>query len=105
MVGFCVKACWLLMNSFTSSEGSRKDMMDVRTLAYDNLPDRRAALKSTAIGFGQLAFASLLQQQGWCNGGDTSSEPISGSSESNDAGGIVLGPHHKARAKRVVFFL
>ena len=100
---FCVKACWLLMNSFTSSEGSRKDMMDVRTLAYDNLPDRRAALKSTAIGFGQLAFASLLQQQGWCNGGDTSSEPISGSSESNDAGGIVLGPHHKARAKRVVF--
>ena len=91
------------MNSFTSSEGSRKDMMDVRTLAYDNLPDRRAALKSTAIGFGQLAFASLLQQQGWCNGGDTSSEPISGSSESNDAGGIVLGPHHKARAKRVVF--
>ena len=78
-------------------------MMDVRTLAYDNLPDRRAALKSTAIGFGQLAFASLLQQHGLCNGGDASSEPISGSSESNDAGGIVLGPHHKARAKRVVF--
>lgn len=78
-------------------------MMDVRTLAYDNLPNRRAALKSTAIGFGQLAFASLLQQHGLCNGGDASSEPISGSSESNDAGGIVLGPHHKARAKRVVF--
>lgn len=78
-------------------------MMDVRTLAYDNRPNRRAALKSTAIGFGQLAFASLLQQHGLCNGGDASSEPISGSSESNDAGGIVLGPHHKARAKRVVF--
>ncbi|MEC7408111.1 MAG: DUF1501 domain-containing protein [Planctomycetota bacterium] len=77
--------------------------MDVRTLAYDNRPNRRAALKSTAIGFGQLAFASLLQQHGLCNGGDASSEPISGSSESNDAGGIVLGPHHKARAKRVVF--
>ena len=78
-------------------------MMDVRTLAHGNLPDRRAALKSTAIGFGQLAFASLLQQQGLCNGGGASSEPISGSSESNDAGGIALGPHHQARAKRVVF--
>ena len=38
-------------------------MMDVRTLAYDNLPDRRAALKSTAIGFRQLAFASLLRNK------------------------------------------
>ncbi|HAY82116.1 MAG TPA: DUF1501 domain-containing protein, partial [Planctomycetaceae bacterium] len=51
--------------------------------------DRRSLLRSTASGFGYLAFASLLDQQ---SRADTPANPLA-----------AQQPHFAPRAKRVIF--
>ena len=69
---------------------------------------RRELLRSSAVGFGQLAFASLLHQVAAADdvgksqaGSNAGSMPGSGSTGSQ--GLVSRGPHHTPRAKRVVF--
>lgn len=64
-----------------------------------DLQTRRQLLKTSAIGFGQLALASLLQQSDVCDAG--AGEGTSISSASNPL--AAKTPHHAARAKRIVF--
>lgn len=69
---------------------------------------RRELLRSSAIGFGQLAFASLLHQVaaaddvGQLEVG-SKAELVLRSGSTRGQGLVARGPHHTPRAKRVVF--
>lgn len=57
-----------------------------------DLQNRRQLLKKSAIGFGQLAMAALLQQTCGASQAGVASNPLA-----------AKAPHHPARAKRIVF--
>ena len=61
--------------------------------------NRRAALQRAGAGFGLLALAGLLDQQGWLN-------PAAGAATATPAAGGPLAPHpphYPARAKAVIW--
>ena len=64
-----------------------------------DLQTRRRLLRNSAIGFGQLALTSLLQQS--CVSDAVATELPAGSSASNPL--AAKSPHHAPRAKRIVF--
>lgn len=82
-------------------------MMDVaKALRSGMRVHRRSALRTSAIGFGQLAFASLLRESGFAQ----DKNPVETLSKKTDSGNLVTKaegklptPHHAPRAKRIVF--
>jgi len=70
------------------------------------LHHRRTLLRTTAVGFGHLAFTALLQQDGTLGKAAKANEPIRNSPMTADSSANPLAPrepHHQPRAKRVLF--
>lgn len=70
-------------------------------MSSPSIPSRRRLLKTTAVGFGHLAFSAMLNQQALAEGTHASDEGTASTIQANSLSAKT--PHLPARCKRVVF--